>query len=85
MVAISAFLIAFTFLAVRINIVIPGLALEELEGLENAYSDFRLHFQYFPNFWEWGITFFSYTITLLLLYVGAKNLSLTGQSITKGE
>ena len=76
--SISKTRIAFTFLAVRVNIVVPGLALEELHGLKNAYSDARLNFNYFPNLWEWGVTAFSYSLVALLFYVGCKNLPLLG-------
>ena len=79
-VALAAGLVAFTFLAVRVNIVIPGLALEELHGLKNAYRDARLNFDYFPNLWEWGVTVFSYSLVALLVYVGCRNLPLLGPS-----
>jgi molybdopterin-containing oxidoreductase family membrane subunit len=49
----AAFLIAATFLSVRLNIVIPGLAVPELKGLEQAYIHPRLSFQYFPTWTEW--------------------------------
>lgn len=78
-VALAAGLVAFTFLAVRVNIVVPGLALEELHGLKSAYSDARLNFDYFPNLWEWGVTVFSYSLVALLFYVGCKNLPLLGR------
>ena len=77
-VALAAGLVVVTFLAVRVNIVVPGLALEELHGLKNAYRDARLNFDYFPNLWEWGVTAFSYSLVALFFYVGCKNLPLLG-------
>ncbi len=84
-IAVAAFLIAFTFLSVRVNIVIPGLALEELAGLKTAYADSRLHFSYFPSFWEFGVTFFSYTFVMLLFYLGCRNLALLGEATAPAD
>jgi molybdopterin-containing oxidoreductase family membrane subunit len=81
-VASATFLVAFTFLSVRLNIVIPGLVREELEGLENAYRDFRLNFDYFPSVWEFGVTLFSYALVALLLYLGTRYLPLFGERST---
>lgn len=52
-VALAGALVAVTFLAVRLNIVVPGLAVEELEGLERAFVHPRLSFDYLPTVTEW--------------------------------
>lgn len=80
LVGLAAALVAVTFLAVRVNIVVPGLALEELKGLESAYRDFRLHFDYVPNLWEWGVAAFSFALVALLFHAGARNLTLLGDA-----
>ena len=69
-VAIASALIAITFLSVRLNIVIPGLAVEELEGLRNAFTGPGLTFDYFPSTTEW--LFFIWTVSLagLLFLIG---------------
>lgn len=38
---------------VRLDIVIPGLVLPEIPGLDTAFVDSRLAFEYFPSAWEW--------------------------------
>jgi protein NrfD len=56
---IGAALVAITFLAVRLNMVIPGLISPELQGLEHAYLDpigNRLVYSYVPNLFEWQVT-----------------------------
>lgn len=56
---IGAILVALTFFAVRLNLVIPGLIVPELRGLENAYFDpvgNRLVYAYLPNLFEWQVT-----------------------------
>ena len=56
---IGAALVAITFFAVRLNMVIPGLISPELQGLEHAYLDpigNRLVYSYVPNLFEWQVT-----------------------------
>ncbi|RMF32449.1 MAG: hypothetical protein D6759_08410 [Chloroflexi bacterium] len=75
--AVGAGLIAVTFLSVRLNVVIPGLAVEELEGLRLAFNGPGLTFDYFPTLPEW--LFFVWTASLagLLFLVGHRFLPLT--------
>jgi molybdopterin-containing oxidoreductase family membrane subunit len=69
-VATASALIAVTFLSVRLNIVIPALAVEELDGLAHAFSGPGLNFNYFPSQMEW--LFFIWTVALagLLFLIG---------------
>ncbi len=53
MVALAAALIAVTALTTKLNLVIPGLAVPEFEGLRDAYTGPGLSFQYFPTTMEW--------------------------------
>jgi molybdopterin-containing oxidoreductase family membrane subunit len=69
-VATSGALIAITFLTVRLNIVLPALATEELEGLSTAFTGPGLSFAYYPSTMEW--LFFIWTVSLagLLFLIG---------------
>lgn len=69
-VATASALIAGTFLSVRLNIVIPALAVEELDGLAHAFTGPGLSFNYFPSQTEW--LFFVWTVALagLLFLIG---------------
>jgi len=72
-VAAAGALIAVTFITVRLNIVIPGLAVEELEGLKMAFSGPGLTFDYFPSLAEW--LFFVWSVSLAgLIFLGGYNL-----------
>ena len=53
MVALATALIAFTALATKLNVVIPGLAVPEFQGLRDAYTGPGLSFQYSPTTMEW--------------------------------
>ena len=52
-VALASGLIAFTALSTKLNVVIPGLAVPEMQGLRDAYVGPGLSFDYFPTTMEW--------------------------------
>jgi len=52
-VATAAALVASTALSTKLNVVIPGLAVPEIQGLQDAYTGPGLSFQYFPTVMEW--------------------------------
>ena len=69
-------LVALTFATVRLNIVIPGLVLPQLEGLENAYIDPRLSYYYFPTLAEWALNLFPAALAVAIFYLGYRYLPL---------
>ncbi|MDE3193124.1 MAG: polysulfide reductase NrfD, partial [Chloroflexota bacterium] len=77
---LGAALVALTFFAVRLNLVIPGLVTPELRGLERAYLDpvgGRLSYAYFPSLFEWQVTLGVVAIGVALYYLGQRVLPLT--------
>lgn len=57
-VGAAAALVAVTFFAVRLNLVIPGLIAPELQGLAEAYTDpvgGKLSLTYLPTWFEWQV------------------------------
>lgn len=81
--ATAGFLIAITFLAVRLNIVIPGLIEPNLRLLETSFSDRRLKFTYLPSFFEWQILFFIVAIGIAVFYFGYHYLPLMEEKVAK--
>jgi len=75
-VGVATALIAGAFIAVRLNVVIPGLVTPELEGLETAYIDSRLSFTYFPSLMEWLVVVFVGALMVGLFYAGYRLLPL---------
>ncbi|GAB6166346.1 polysulfide reductase NrfD [Thermostilla marina] len=67
-------LIALTFLAVRLNIVIPAQVVPQLEGLQNAFIDKRLRFEYVPSVFEWSMVAFIAALGITIFYLGCKLL-----------
>lgn len=70
----ASFLIASTFLSVRLNIVIPAQVVPELKGLESAFIEPHLVFSYLPSFHEWRLIFFIMAFGAGLFYLGWKIL-----------
>ena len=62
--------IAVTFLSVRLNIVLPALAIPELEGLREAFHGPGLNFSYFPTLMEWAVFVFTCSVAALIFLLG---------------
>lgn len=77
-VGIATFLIAACFLATRLNIVIPGLVEPQLAGLDTAYQEARLSYDYFPSPMEWQVFLFVGTVGVGLFFAGFWTLPLVG-------
>jgi molybdopterin-containing oxidoreductase family membrane subunit len=77
-VGTGAFLIAACFLATRLNIVIPGLVEPQLAGLDTAYQEARLSYDYFPSAMEWQVFLFVGTVAVGLFFAGFWTLPLVG-------
>ncbi|MEJ5329424.1 MAG: NrfD/PsrC family molybdoenzyme membrane anchor subunit [Desulfobaccales bacterium] len=83
-VAAASFLIIITFIAVRLNFVIPDQAVYKLEGLEATFYHWRLRTdQYFPNLNEWLVSLWVFSLGLLAFMLGSKYLPIV--SAGKGE
>lgn len=77
LIGVAAALVAATFIAVRLNIVIPGLVVPQLEGMDEAFVDGRLTFDYFPSVMEWLVLLFVVTTGVAMFYVGSRLLPLS--------
>jgi molybdopterin-containing oxidoreductase family membrane subunit len=69
-VSLAGLLIVFGFIGVRLNIVIPGLATEEIQGMMEAVSSPRITTAYIPSSTEWLLTAGIVGLGLLLFGVG---------------
>lgn len=69
-IAIVSVLIALTFFAVRLNIVIPGLLMPQLEGLDRAFQEPRLVFHYFPTITEWLVQIWIAALAIFCFLIG---------------
>ena len=69
-VSLAGLFIAGGFLGVRLNIVVPGLAAEELKGIAQAISSPRFTTSYFPSLTEWLLVVGIVGFGLLLFGLG---------------
>lgn len=75
----AAGLVAVTFFAIRLDLVIPGLMTPELAHLEHAYFDpikHRLSYPYLPSFFEWQVLMGTIAVGIALFYLGYRFLPL---------
>lgn len=73
-VALASLLVAVGFIGLRLNIVIPALAVEEIDGLSDAIASSRYSTSYFPSAMEWALTAGVVGLGLLLFGVGERFL-----------
>ncbi len=63
---------AIVLLSSRLNIILPGQALPNLEGLRNAYQDVRLGFDYVASLNEYMVAFFIAALGVALGYLAVQ-------------
>lgn len=68
----ACFLIVITFVAFRLNFVIPDQAVYKLEGLHETYFHERLRTHYVPNLTEWLVSIWVISLGLLAFLLGAR-------------
>ena len=56
LVTLAALFMAVGFFAMRLNIVIPGMAVEEIAGMGRAFASNRMTVLYVPSIMEWLVT-----------------------------
>jgi molybdopterin-containing oxidoreductase family membrane subunit len=78
-VSLAGLLVAAGFLGVRLNIVIPGLAAEEIRGISQAVASARMSTHYFPSITEWLVTIGVVGLGLLLFGFGELLLPREGE------
>jgi molybdopterin-containing oxidoreductase family membrane subunit len=73
-VALASFLVAVGFIGLRLNIVIPALAVEEVDGLADAIASSRYTTSYFPSSMEFALAAGVVGLGLLLFGIGERYL-----------
>ncbi len=77
LVPVACAAVVVGFIGVRLNIVVPGLAVEEIAGLSRAVDDPRYQTNYFPSAFEWLITVGIGGLGLLMFGIGEVFLPLS--------
>jgi molybdopterin-containing oxidoreductase family membrane subunit len=71
-VALACFLILITFIAVRLDYLIPDLSVYKLEGLQNTFFSRRLRTDYVPNLNEWLVSIWVVSLGLITFLLGTR-------------
>ncbi len=82
---LAGLLVAFTFMSVRLNIVIPGLAVPEMQGLAEAFTGPGLTFNYFPTLTEWLLQIWTVSAGLLVFLIGYRVLPIVTMQSMQGD
>ena len=67
---LAAALVATTFISTRLNILIPGQAIGEIKGLQEAFSHPRLDHVYNATAMEYMVSLFILALGMAVLYLG---------------
>jgi|GEM_PF-17323 len=76
---LAAGLILVTLVSVRLNIVIPGLAVPQIEGLDTAFVEEKLDFAYFPSAVEWLVTLLAAALATGIVWIGSRVLPMSAE------
>jgi molybdopterin-containing oxidoreductase family iron-sulfur binding subunit len=76
LLALAGLLVVVGFVGMRLNLVVPELVSPNLAGLQEAYRDQRLRFEYFPSLNEWAVTAGLLAFVVLVFYLGWRFLPL---------
>ncbi len=82
-VGLAGGLIAATGIVTKLNLIIPGLAVPELEGLAMAYTGPGLTFSYAPTLREWSLQVWIVSLALLIFLAGYKFLPSAGKEVSQ--
>lgn len=66
---VAALLAAVGVFVVRLNAVIPGQVVAQLEGLPDAFVNPRLTLDYFPSSMEWLVSLFVASVAVMLFFI----------------
>ena len=70
--AIAALLVAATFISARLNVLVPGQAVGELDGLQEAFHHDRLKYIYHATAMEYLVGLFLVAVGMTVFFVGQK-------------
>mgnify|MGYP005847712955 FL=1 len=68
----AALLVATTFISARLNVLVPGQAIGELDGLQEAFRHDRLTYIYHATAMEYLVGFFLLAIGMAVFFIGQK-------------
>ena len=68
----AALLLAVTLVATRLNVLVPGQAVGEIKGLQEAFIDDRLNYVYHATLMEYLVGLFLVAVGVAIFFVGRR-------------
>jgi protein NrfD len=81
----AAALVAVTFLSSRLNVLVPGQAVGEIEGLQEAYFHPRLDYLYDATLMEYLVALFILALGMAILFAGLRVSTVVEARISRKE
>jgi molybdopterin-containing oxidoreductase family membrane subunit len=69
---LAAFIVAITFVSARLNVLIPGQAVGEIQGLQEAFQHDRLKYIYHATAMEYFVGMFLLAVGMAVFFVGQR-------------
>lgn len=69
---IASLLVAVCFISARLNVLIPGQAISEIKGLQEAFQDERLNFVYHATPMEYAVGLFTVAMGMAIFVIGRR-------------
>jgi len=70
--AVGALVVAVTFVSARLNVLVPGQAVAEIEGLQEAFHHERLKYIYHATAMEYLVGFFLLAVGMATFFLGQR-------------
>jgi protein NrfD len=82
---VAAVLVAVAFISARLNVLVPGQAVAELEGLQDAFVHPRLDYLYQATLMEYLVALFILALGMAIFYVGLRVSTMVERRFTTKE
>jgi molybdopterin-containing oxidoreductase family membrane subunit len=69
---VAALLVAITFVSTRLNVLVPGQAVGEIRGLQDAFHHDRLNYIYHATAMEYLVGLFLLAVGMAVFFIGQK-------------
>jgi molybdopterin-containing oxidoreductase family membrane subunit len=69
---LASLLVAVTFISTRLNVLVPGQAVGEIKGLQEAFSHPRLSYTYHATTMEYLVGLFLVGVGMTVYFIGRR-------------
>lgn len=81
--ATAGALVAIAFVSARLNVLIPGQAVGEIRGLQEAFQDYRLNYIYHATTMEYLVALFLVAVGMAVFFIGWRISLMAGPQLQR--